>query len=252
MKRIKSIMLVFAASLLFTPAASAGEADQQDVQLAQAAKEGAKEAPPAAAKRPVYKPPKIGKPAHTVGGGSRGSSDKVPQLFVVVPDHVGQTTSAEPSLFWYVDRVPDPSIRIEFTILDEESIEPKVEAVLPTPKQAGVHRIRLSDHGVKLDPGTEYEWSVSLIVDPNERSKDIVATGFIDRVEGTPQLTARLEGEGQAGLAAVYAEEGLWYDALAALSDQIDRDPANSALREQQADLLRQVGLDEAAASISQ
>ena len=147
--------------------------------------------------------------------------------------------------------MPDPSIRVEFTLLDEESIEPIVEATLPAPKQAGVQRIRLSDHGAKLVQGTEYQWSVALILDTGERSKDIVATGFIDRVDPTSQLTARLASESADRSAAVYAEEGIWYDALAALSEQIDGDPSNTALRQQRADLLLQVGLDEAAKGVT-
>lgn len=194
-----------------------------------------------------YKPPKLGKPARTVGGGSRGTSGKVPVLFVVTPDHVGQTTSAQPSLFWYIDHVPDSALRIEFTLLDEEGIDPLVETTLATPESGGIHRIRLADYDVELAPGTEYEWSVALVLDANERSKDIVATGWIDRVEPSEQLASRLETDGGDQVAAVYADEGLWYDAVAGLSDQIDRNPTDAQLHQQRADLLRQVGLDEAA-----
>jgi hypothetical protein len=203
--------------------------------------------PPAATGGVVYRPPMLGKPAQTVGGGSRGTADKVPALFVVTPNHVGQTTSDQPSLFWFIDRVPDASNRIELTLLDEESVEPLVETTLEAPKRAGIHRIRLADYGVHLVPGTEYEWSVALVLDPNERSKDIVATGWIDRVALSDQLASRLESQGQDGSAAVYADAGLWYDALAALSDQIDRSPGDARLLQQRADLLRQVGLDKAA-----
>jgi len=199
----------------------------------------------------VYKPPARGRPARTVGGASRGSGDKVPVLFVVTPDHVGQTISAQPSLFWYIDQAPDASIRIEFTLLDDESVEPLVEKSLAAPKSAGIHRIRLADYGVRLARGTEYEWSVALVLDPNDRSKDVVATGWIDRVEPTGQLESRLQSGGPEGAAAVYASEGLWYDAFSALSDQIDRDPADAQLRQSRASLLRQVGLEEAASGAS-
>jgi hypothetical protein len=260
MRNLKAAVFV-TATLLAAWGVTAAEPKQTDEKSAPATAEqtaaGETEAastpaqvsapPPAAAQGVVYKPPKLGKPAHTVGGGSRGTSDKVPVLFVVTPDHVGQTTSAQPSLFWYIDQVPDASMAIEFTLLDEESVEPLVEKILATPKRAGIHRINLADYGVHLAPGTEYEWSVALILDPNERSKDIVATGWIDRVEPSKQLASRLESEGRAGSAAVYADEGLWYDAVAALSDEIDRNPADARLRQQRADLLRQVGLDEAA-----
>jgi len=240
MKTLTTVMFISMAMMFSVAAGAADEKTSDATPQAASAAKGAK-----AAARPVYQPPKLGKPARTVGGGSRGSRDKVPALFVVAPEHVGRTSSPNPSLFWFVDRVPDSSIRVEFTLLDEDSIEPLVEAVLPTPKRAGVHRIRLSDYGVKLDPGAEYEWSVSLVLDPNERSKDIVATSWIDRIPPSDQLKSRLAAEGAT--ASVYAEEGLWYDAIAALSDQIERDPGNVKLAEQRADLMRQVGLDEIA-----
>ena len=36
---------------------------------------------------------------------------------------------------------------------------------------------------------------------------------------------------------------GIWYDALSSLTDQIEAAPANKALQEARADLLRQAGL---------
>jgi len=242
MKTLTTVMFVSMA-MMFSVAAGAADEKASD------ATPHVSSAPKPAA-RPVYQPPKLGKPARTVGGGSRGSQAKVPALFVVAPDHVGQTTSAKPSLFYFIDRVPDPSIRVEFTLLDEDGVEPLVETALPTPKRAGVHRIRLSDHGVQLAAGTEYEWSVSLVLDPNERSKDIVATSWIDRIPESGELKSRLASEGAT--ATVYAEEGLWYDALAALSDEIDGNPGNVQLAEQRAELLRQVGLDAIAAGAVQ
>ena len=97
-----------------------------------------------------------------------------------------------------------------------------------------------------LAAGREYEWSVTLILDPEKRSKDVMATGWIDRIEPRGQLTKRLENGDPAATAAVYADEGLWYDSFAALTDQIERNPGDESLRRQRADVLRQVGLREA------
>lgn len=259
MKNLKVAVLV-TATLLIAWGASAEEPNQEPEKPApataeQSAAEKAEPAsalaeetsPPAVAGGVVYKPPSLGKPARTVGGGSRGTTGKVPVLFVVTPDHVGQTTSDQPSLFWYIDHVPDGPLRIEFTLLDEEGVDPLVETTLETPKNGGIHRIRIDDYSVKLAPGSEYEWSVALILDPDERSKDIVATGWIDRVQASDELASRLATAGSDQAAGVYAAEGLWYDAVAGLSDQIDRNPADAQLHQQRADLLRQVGLDEAA-----
>jgi Flp pilus assembly protein TadD len=48
-------------------------------------------------------------------------------------------------------------------------------------------------------------------------------------------------------MARIYAEEGVWYDAIDALSRAIEKSPNDAALREQRAALLEQVGLQAAA-----
>ena len=233
-----------------TPSGAAAEQvnDMPDGAQAELPNEGGTVTLPVQPRSPrlIYKPPKPGKPARTVGGGSRGSSDRIPKLFAVTPEHVGLTVSERPSLFWFLDRVPE-AVQVEFALLDEDSIEPLLETTLAAPERAGIQRIRLTDYGVALAAGREYEWSVTLILDPDKRSRDVMATGWIDRIEPSGQLTRRLENGDPAATAAVYADEGLWYDSFAALSDQIDRNPGDEILQHQRADVLRQVGLDEAA-----
>jgi hypothetical protein len=188
---------------------------------------------------PVYKPPARGKPRGRVAGGVRGVEAELPSLQVLVPEHAGQTLSDQPSLFWYVDGPPPESARVFFTLIDEASVEPLVEVELERPARAGIYRIDLAEHAVHLERGAEYEWSVVLVVDSGQRSKDVVSSGWIDRVEAP----AGLAPAGAPHTARAYAECGLWYDALGAASDGVRADPANAALRGERDSLLRQVGL---------
>ena len=66
---------------------------------------------------------------------------------------------------------------------------------------------------------------------------------------GGRRESTRLPQAVPASTPGLYADAGVWYDALALLSDQIDADPGNQALRQTRADLLRQVGLNAAANS---
>ena len=91
---------------------------------------------------PIYQPPKVGTPARTIGGGSRGPGDGIPDLYVLVPAHVGQTASEQPSLFWYVDELPDVDVRLEFTLLDEDGLDPLVLTTLAKLERAGTHHPR--------------------------------------------------------------------------------------------------------------
>src|SRR5262249_28024530 len=110
-----------------------------------------------------------------------------------------------------------------------------------------IQRLNLADKGVKLAPGVEYKWVVALITDSENRSKDLVASGVIERIEATPALKEKLAAGDSAARPAIYAEAGIWYDALSSLSDQIEAKPADASLRQTRAELLRQVGLKSAA-----
>jgi len=146
----------------------------------------------------------------------------------------------DPSLFWYIEELPPEEMAFVLTLIDGESIEPTLEAVLERPRTPGIQRIRLADHGVKLASEREYEWSVALVVDPEHRSRDLVSTGYIRRVD-----CPRAIGCGDGRLAVeTYADLGLWYDALGAASDAIDATPGNAALIGQRDALLRQAGIE--------
>jgi hypothetical protein len=88
---------------------------------------------------------------------------------------------------------------------------------------------------------------VALVVDPDNRSRDILAGGFIERIALPEALRAQLAGAGKARAPFIYADAGLWYDTLAVLSELIDAAPNDPALRQQRASLLAQVGLSDIA-----
>jgi Domain of Unknown Function (DUF928) len=201
--------------------------------------EGKKTEPPAAV--PVYTPPKRGAPGGRVGGGTRGIQREVFLLSVLAPDHSGFTTSQQPSLYWFIST--STSFPVELTVMDPQGVKPILETRLPSPITAGVHRIRLSDYNVRLAPGAAYRWFISVVPDADRRSKDIMAGGAIERVEMPEGLKAKLAQAAKSDLPSIYAQEGLWYDTVAAISELIEAAPQDQALRKQRTALLAQVGL---------
>ena len=194
---------------------------------------------------PAYKPPLRGAPGGRVGGGTRGTPGSMFILSVLVPDHTGLTVKEQPSLFWFISG--DTSLPVELTISDPNASEPLLETRIPGPVKRGIHRVRLADYGVRLIPGVAYQWSVSVIPDSARRSRDIVGSGKIERIELSSDLQSRVAGAGKEELAPRYAEAGIWYDALEAISDQIERSPGDNKSVGYRAALLRQVGLPEIA-----
>ena len=193
-----------------------------------------------------FRPPATGAPSVRLTGGTRGTGDSTITLDVLAPDDVGQTTQEQPSLFWFQSK--SASAKFELTLLQENKIKPLLQVTAERSLSAGIQRLRLAEHGVKLSPGEEYQWVVALITDPENRSRDLVASGVIKRVNPSADLQKSIAAASPASLPAVYAEAGIWYDALSSLSDRIDADPNDKALQESRADLLRQGGLKAAAA----
>ncbi|MBY0579391.1 MAG: DUF928 domain-containing protein [Burkholderiales bacterium] len=192
-----------------------------------------------------YAPPMRGAPASRVGGGSRGVGDNVASLQVLAPDHTGLTTFEQPTLYWYVSK--PTQAHFEITVTNDQAVDPLVDKDFEMPVKAGIQRLRLADFGVKLKTGIEYRWYVSLMVDPAQRSNDVVASGTIERIDPSDDLKAKLAHADKTSIPRIYAGAGIWYDALDTLSDLIDA--GDNKLREQRAALLDDVDLKDAAAS---
>jgi len=192
---------------------------------------------------PVYKPPMRGAPGGRVGGGTRGTGREAFVLSVVAPSHTGLTTSEQPELFWFISS--SSSYPVELTIVDPQKTDPLLELRIEPPVSPGFHKIRLADHKIRLAPGIPYQWYVAVVPDSGRRSKDILAGGSIERVSPPDGLSAKVAQAGKNDLPSVYAEAGLWYDAVAALSELIDRTPTDRSLLDQRSALLRQAGLPE-------
>jgi hypothetical protein len=190
---------------------------------------------------PVYTPPKRGAPLARVGGGSRGVDDGLPYISVITPDHVGYTSMSAPVLYWYISE--DMKTRFEFALINDDDIEPMVEVASEQMMTAGLNSMNLADHGVTLQPGVAYQWSVALVSDENKRSSDIVSSGQIELLEMTEQQKALLENTSGEDRVAILAREGYWYDTFDSMSRLIADDPDNTTLRAQRAMLLEQIGL---------
>jgi hypothetical protein len=190
----------------------------------------------------VYKPPIRGKPGNRIGGGTRGLDKDLPVIAALVPDHTGLTTISQPTLYWYLSK---PSVySIEFTLNDEQGIEPLVEVVLKD-TGSGIQSIRLSDFNMALREGIEYQWFVAVVRDQEQRSKDIIAVGTIKRIEASKALNDELTRAGRAEAHYIYAEHGIWYDALSVVSELIKSSPDDQSFVEQRKALLQQAGLSE-------
>lgn len=182
----------------------------------------------------IYRPPSRGVPRLRVGGGVKGL--EVEAIVALAPDdHVGLTRHAQPTLYWHT---PAPLYNpLFFTLNDARRIEPLVEVALPAISQGGIHAINLADYGVRLEPGVEYHWFISIVLDPLTPSRDLVVGAAIARTASGHHLQ-QFTGSAQA-----LAQEGIWYDALAVLLQRSAEQPHEPRWRQQQRQLLDYIEL---------
>jgi Domain of Unknown Function (DUF928) len=193
---------------------------------------------------PQYKPPLRGAPGGRWGGACRGTiklTGPLPTIELLAPDgHAGLTTSATPTLYFFVSRpVAWPT---QFTISASAIPKPIAEVNIPAPTAAGIYALRTADYHIRLEPGVIYTWSVSVILNPQARSRDIVASASLLRTAPDPAIESALRGASTSQRVLLLAEAGLWYDAAAAAADiaAFDRHAALDAL-------MNEVGLVEPA-----
>ena len=241
------IIIILAAGLVL-PLPGGALAEDGQGKSAQATASQPK--PDSTGKPLLYVPPRKGAPAPGLrrGGGTRGTNRSLPMISLLAPDHVGLTLQEQPVLFWFTPT--NHNLAYEFTLISENAEVPIIDTKLPIPTRAGVQQIRLADYKAKLSPGERYQWSVALVMDPDEPSANVVAKGVIERVNRDKLERPLSSDVGKADAPRRYAEAGVWYDALMAISDLMQSNPADMELRRQQVSLLEQGGLAEVASSI--
>jgi hypothetical protein len=170
-------------------------------------------APVALAKyTPPKKPsaPKQTSPNTTRGGSCEANS--AAGLTVLVPfSHVGETISQHPTFTWFVpDRTPHP---LQFRLFSSTG-----QALYRTQMQSqpGIMQFSLPPNLPQLSIGQSYKWQVVLVCDRNVPSRNVVAAAEIQVVQPAESLQTQLAAaQTPQQRIDLYAQAGLWYDAIA-------------------------------------
>jgi hypothetical protein len=243
-----------------SPAESEPRTAQGETPLAAPEPSAAPAEPPVqiAAQLPAEAP--LYRPNATLAGGSlasernapvirAGVAGELPELRALGPEHVGATTSASPTLYWFLSGAS--SVPVQITLRSERDSRPLLDLRLEPPVGAGLHALRLERRSARLEPGATYRWFVALVPDPANRDADLVSGAAVRRTVAAGALSEQLAAAAPAERAHLLAAAGYWYDAFDLLTDWIQAEPAEERLREHRAALLEQVGLAGVAALLS-
>jgi len=197
-----------------------------------------------------FQPPDVTAPGNRQGGTHRGGKLCPPGLSItpLIPEsNIGLTLADSPTFFVYV---PQTSAEIEFILLTEngKDIVYETKFKVDKPGIVGISVPAEIDSKKSVEVGKRYEWSFSMVCDPQDRSADLVVQGFVQRIEPQPTLQRDLANTDAMSRLNVYAQNGLWYETLATLAELRRQSPENSMLAGQWTQLLQSQGLDSIAA----
>ncbi|MDJ1171717.1 DUF928 domain-containing protein [Roseofilum sp. BLCC_M154] len=195
----------------------------------------------------AFNPPGRGAPPRTADVGTRGCSvsdaNAEPLTALVPVKDLALTLESHPTLFWYVPKAEGKTVK--FTLLDKNDQTIIYEKELPAPSASGIVGIELSpDEMEGLKENELYHWYLSVVCDPQDRTGDIIVDGWIERMEADGDLKAQIQAANPEALPKIYAESGIWHDALSAMAKLYNENPQNEAIASQWETLLRSVQLD--------
>lgn len=185
-----------------------------------------------------YRPPRgLGAPP-TKGGGTRGgrceqdSNIQPPFLTAIKPDEAleygwGQTVSERPQFFVYLP--PTAAESAEFVLKDEREND-IARTNLAINGKTGIVGWSLPSNSPKLEVGKQYHWYFSVICNPNNRRKDVSVDGWTKRVEMSATLAAKLQNAAERDRSTLYAENEIWYEAVASLVAEYQKHPNDAEL----------------------
>lgn len=209
---------------------------------------------PALANTPQYVPPSRGTLQRTEAGGSRGCIKSIPlSITLLVPNnHIGQTVSERPTFSWYVSNPSAVSVPIQFALVEPGVARPLFVTSLKADK-TGLMQLELPSDAPELQPKHKYRWTVSLICNTKRPSENVYVTGWVERVTATTNQAKAIMAAGSNNeRAVVYAQSGMWYDALTNMYKAFQANPQDSSTSESFVSLLDEAGLTQVARQAQQ
>ncbi|MDZ8224925.1 DUF928 domain-containing protein [Nostoc sp. ChiVER01] len=159
----------------------------------------------------------------------------------------GQTTEEHPSLFFYVPYTKDLPYAVEFVLQDQDLKDIYKEAIA-LPDKPGVIRVSLPTSAPALALNKQYRWFLTVNCDKQENSPPTFVEGVIQRIELKPAALKELQTTEPLKRYAIYAQNGIWYEALTTLAQLRDQNPKDAALQAEWQNLLSSIRLDDVAA----
>ena len=168
--------------------------------------------------------------------GSRGvgscSQEAVTSFTALAPyGHIGKSASTHPTFAWHIPDADTYPIQFRLYEYDATKSKGKGKNIVKTTLSStpGVMTYTLPADFPGLTAGQKYIWRVVLVCNPNSPSQSLLVGTGINIVSQTPEIINQLNNTSdRTAKADIYAEAGLWYDALAEVAVDADDPQANA------------------------
>jgi hypothetical protein len=203
-------------------------------------------------------------PGPAPGGRARGGArrnnpidcpDQSPELTALVPFTVEPTNDIAPvTNVWGLTTMEHPTFlfylpytnKTEFELQDQNSKSVYTKEVT-LKDRPGIISVSLPENVPPLEVGKRYRWFLKVQCDSRENSPPITVDGVIQRVNLSQATTQKLERATPLEQFAIYAQNGIWYEAITTLAALRQKNPDDQALQTEWEDLLASFRYDDVA-----
>ncbi|HSF74717.1 MAG TPA: DUF928 domain-containing protein [Microcoleus sp.] len=150
----------------------------------------------------------------------RGGCASISQLGLTAlapKNKIGRTVSDYPTFFFYLPQTEAESA--EF-ILQDQSGKQIYKQDVTISNLSGVIGVSIpaNEKVPPLEVGKSYTWNFTVICDAQDRSADQIESGTVRRVELSEDIRRQLDQADPRQKTVIYAENGIWQDALSTLA----------------------------------
>ena len=193
----------------------------------------------------TFKPPRRGAPPASAGGSTRGITcltNNQRLTSVTPPNKLGLTLASHPTFFWSIPKTQVQTAR--FILLANKSQKVVYETTLKLPNQPGIISFTLPENVDALEVGETYRWYFNVVCDANDFSSNPGVDGWVERIQPELPLSQALETANLRTLPSIYAESGIWHEALTSLVKLRRAEPNSFSVRWNWLKFFNSVGLN--------
>ena len=197
----------------------------------------------------TFDPPAEDMPKSSLGGASRtigqcfNEKSAIP-FSALLPSSGGLTAASHPTILAYL---PETSAQNIFFSWRGENNQDHYQAILPIENEGAIISLNLSENAPPLEVGKNYQWALGVMCNGRLQPDSPMVQGQVKRVALASTIQNSLDSNISLKNAALYGENGLWYETVATLAQLTAAQPDDRDLASNWLELLDSVGLTEIA-----